>query len=63
MESISYHITPIVINSLGADTYECAHAHTRMYIHTDTYTKILTSQTKNFKKLGAHWPLAGAHLV
>ena len=58
---------PIVINSLGVDTYECAHAHahahTRMYIHTDTYTKILTSQTKDFKKLGAHWPLAGVHLV
>ena len=48
MESISCHITPLVNNSLGADT------HTRIQIFADR---------SNSKKPGAHQPAAGARLV
>ena len=54
MGSISSHITPLVINSLGGgDTYTHIYANT----HTDDPHRI------NFKKPGAGWPVAGAHLV
>ena len=38
MESISCHITPLVINSLGADTHTHTHTHTNTHkdIHTET---------------------------
>ena len=46
------HIMPLVINSLGGgDTH--ANTHT----HTDDPHRI------NFKKPGAHWPLAGTRLI
>ena len=48
MESISRHITPLVINSLGG-----GHTHT----HTDNPHRI------NFKKPGARRPQASARLV
>ena len=44
MGSISHHIMPLVINSLGADTrthmHTCRHTHTQT--HTQTYTHIHT---------------------
>ena len=44
MGSISHHITPLVINSLGG-----GHTHTRIHPHRN-----------NTKKPGARWPKAGA---
>ena len=51
MESISHHITPLVINSLRVDT------HTDANTHTDDLHRI------NFKKPGMHQLVAGLHLV
>ena len=39
MQPISYHITPLIINALGADT----HTHTHTHVHMNK---------KNFKKPG-----------
>ena len=50
MESISCHITPLVINSLGEDTHTHAHAH----VHTDFRTESI---------LGTRRPAADMHLV
>ena len=50
MESISHHITPLIINNLGADTHTNTHIHT----HTDDPHRI------NFKKPGV---VAGTRLV
>ena len=36
MGSISCHIMPLVINSLGADTHTHKHTHTHTDIHTET---------------------------
>ena len=47
METISRHIMPLVINSLGADTHKQIHTHT----HTDDPHRI------NFKKPGACRPV------
>jgi len=52
--SISHHIMPLVINSLGGGhTHTCTHART----NTDIMDK------SNFKKPGARQPLVGTHLV
>ena len=56
MESISRHITPIVINSLGGG-HTHTHANTHTHTHTDNPHRI------NFKKPGARRPAAGARLV
>ena len=45
MESISHHITLLVINSLGG-----GHTHTHANTHTDDPHRF------NFKKPGARWP-------
>ena len=50
MGSISHHITPLVINSLGG-----------RHTHTHTHTHILKfTDRSNSKKPGAHRPVAGA---
>ena len=51
MGSISYHIMPLVINNLGADT------HTHTYTHKHIYRSLL--YRNNFKKPGAYQPVAG----
>ena len=64
MESISYHITPLVNNSLGGGhtyTHTHTHAHTHTHMHANTYTD--DPHKFNFKKPGARRPQAGAHLV
>ena len=48
MESISCHITPLVINSLGGGH---THTHTHTHAHTHTHTDDL--HRINFKKPGA----------
>ena len=51
MGSISHHISPLVINSLGGG-------------HTHTHTSIQTfADRSNSKKPGALQPAAGARLV
>ena len=54
MKSISRHIMPLVMNSLGS-----GHTHTRKHTltHTDNPHRI------DFKKAGARRPQAGTHLV
>ena len=54
MESISHHITLLVINSLGG-------GHTHTHTNTDTHTD--DPHRMNFKKPGMSRPVAGAHLV
>ena len=55
MGSISHHITPLVINSLGG-----GHTHT----HANTHTRIQTfADRSNSKKPGVCRLVAGAHLV
>ena len=51
MESISCHITPLVINSQGADTHTNTHthAHTHTHIHTHTHT-----HTHTHKQISTH---------
>ena len=53
MGSISHHITPLVVNSLGGgDT------------HTHTHTHILKfTDRSNSKKPGSHQPVAGVRQV
>ena len=52
---ISHHITPLVINSLrGGHTYMHKHKRTHTYRHL---------HRNNFKKPGAHRPVAGTRLV
>ena len=71
MGSISGHITPLVINSLGADTHTHGHAHTNANAHTHTHTHKHTHTHMHtddpyritFKKPGVRWPVAGARLV
>ena len=67
MGSISRHITPLVINSLGVITHTHIHASTRMHAHTRTHTHTHTHKhthtyrhphRNNFKKPGAHRPVA-----
>ena len=55
MGSISHHITPLVINSLGG-----AHTNTHTCKHTFIQTFVDRS---NSKKPGVHRPVAGTHLV
>ena len=58
MGSISRHITPLVINSLGGrHTHANTHTHTHTHMHTDNLYRI------NFKKPGTRWPRAGAYLI
>ena len=52
MGSISRHITPLVINSLGGG-HTHTHANTQIHTHTDDPHRI------NFKKPGTHRPMAG----
>ena len=47
-QSYGVHITPLVINSLGADTHTHTHKHTYRRLHRN-----------NFKKPGVRWPAAG----
>ena len=61
MESISGHITPLVINSLGGE-HAHTHTHTDTHTHTHTYTH-RRPHRNNFKKPGVLRPVAGAHLV
>ena len=56
MGSISRHITPLVINSLGGG-HTRKHTHTHIHTHTDDPHRI------NFKKPGVRRPQAGARLV
>ena len=59
MRSISRHITPLVINSLGG-----GHTHTRKHTHTHTHTHIQTfTDRSNSKKPSTRRPVAGVHLV
>ena len=62
MRFISSHIMKLVIYGLGR-----GHTHTRIHTHTHTHThtNMHTDDPHriNFKKLGARWPAAGAHLV
>ena len=46
MGSISCHITPLIINSLGAGTHTHTHTHTRAHTHTHTHTSIQYLQTE-----------------
>ena len=52
MRSISCHIMPLVINSLGG-----GHTHTNTHTHTHAYRRL---HRNNFKKPGARRPAAGA---
>ena len=57
MGSISYHITPLLINSLRGvhmhtSTRTHAHAHTRTHTHTHTHTHT-DVYTKKFRKVDA----------
>ena len=56
MGSISHHITPLVINSLRADTHANTHTHTHTHIQT-------FMDRSNSKKPGARQPEAGTCLV
>ena len=56
MESISHHITPLVINSLRD-------RHTHKYTHTHTHTRTDNPHRINFKKPGTCRPQSGVHLV
>ena len=47
MGSISHHITPLVIDSLGADTH--IHTHTHTHTHIQKF-----ADRSNTKKPGAH---------
>jgi len=59
---ISYHIMPLVINSLGGGhTHTHTHAHTHTHMHVHTHTDI--ADKSNFKKPVARWPKASARLV
>ena len=55
MGSISHHITPLVINSLGG-----GHTHTHKHTHANTHT---FADRSNSKKPGACRPQAGTRLV
>ena len=44
MGSISHHITPLVINSLGG-RHTCKHKHTCKHTHTHTHTHIYNTHT------------------
>ena len=60
--SISHHITPLVINSLGGrHTHTYTHTHAHTHTHTNTHTDI--RRQSNSKKPGMRWPAAGVHLV
>ena len=52
MGSISCHITPLVISSLGART----HTHTQTHTHKHTHMHTGDPQKINFKKPGVCWP-------
>ena len=52
MGSISYHIIPLVINSLGG-------GHTHTYTHTSKHTHTDYPHRINFKKPGERRPQAG----
>ena len=57
MESISHHITPLVVNGLGGGhTHTHTHAHTHTYTHTHTHTHTCEHTDNphrfNFKKPG-----------
>ena len=57
MGSISHHITPLVINSLGG-RHTHTQTHTRKHTHANTHTRIL-SRTEAILKNQAHaglWP-------
>ena len=41
MWSTSYHITSLVINSLGVDTYTCKHTYTHTLTHTDIHIETI----------------------
>ena len=58
MRSISHHIIPLVINSLGhGHTHTHTHTHTHKHTHTNMHTDDL--HRINFKKPGEHWPQGG----
>ena len=66
MGSISHHIMPLVINSVGVDTHTHIHTHMQTHTHanTHTHTRIQTFADKgNTKKPGVCRPQAGACLV
>ena len=68
MRSLSRHIMPLVINSLGGghthkDTHTKTHTHTHKNTHTHRHTDTQAyrcSHRNNFRKPGAHRPAVGA---
>ena len=44
MESISHHITPLVINSLGGGPHTHTHTHANTHTHTYTYRRSAQDQ-------------------
>jgi len=58
--SISNHIMPLVINSLGGGH---THTHTHTHAHTCAHTHTDIADKSNFKKPGACRPKAGVRLV
>ena len=63
MGSISHHITPLVVHSLG-DGHTFTHTRTHTYANTHTHTHTHTFVDRsNFKKPGAHRPVVGSRLV
>ena len=60
MGSISRHIMPLVINSLGGGhTHTHTHTHTHKHTHKHTYRR---PHRNNYKKPGAHRP-PGLHCM
>ena len=54
---------PLVINSLGVDTYTHTHTHTHKHTHANKHTDTDDPHRINFKKPGAHRPVASTCLV
>ena len=59
MGSISLHIIPLVINSIGGG-HTHTHTHTNTHTNTHTYRRL---NTNNFKKPGVCQSADGMHLV
>ena len=68
MESMSHHITLLIINSLGGrhahkhthtHTHTHTHAHKHTHTHTHTHTCIQTIRTGSILRNQARWPVAG----
>ena len=55
MGSISHHITPLVINSLGADTY--TNTHTQTHTHTQAYRRSRTEAILRNQAHASHRPV------